>query len=320
MIEPSPRVLWLLATVVGALTIGSLLRVVSLWTTSPEARRSALSSLTTWWVLVGVFGLAVVLGRLGMTTLFAAISLWALGEFHSLTRQDSDPTSLRISLVLALVHYAAIAVGWDSCSQYTIPVGGLLLLLAAPAVKGRVENYLHTAATTYLSLLLLVFCFSFALQLLVIDETANPQAGGMGWLVYLIVLTQLNDIAQALWGRRLGRHKVTPVVSPNKTWEGLILGGASTVTVSILLAYLLTPMPYKSPHVGGPPLLWTTISGLLIAAGGFLGDISMSSIKRNVGVKDSGTLLPGQGGLLDRIDSLTFTGPLFFLFVRFLYA
>ena len=145
---------------------------------------------------------------------------------------------------------------------------------------------------------------------LALPETSNPVAGNAGWIVYLVLLTECNDIAQALWGRQLGRHKVTPHVSPNKTWEGLLLGIFTTILLAIALAPLLTSLPF----------VWSALAGALIGVSGFFGDITMSAVKRDVGIKDSSTLLPGQGGMLDRIDSLMFTAPVMFYFVYWLFA
>ncbi len=142
----------------------------------------------------------------------------------------------------------------------------------------------------------------------------------MGMFVYLVLLTETNDIAQALWGRRFGRHKIMPRISPHKTWEGFLLGAATTFIVSLPLAYALTPLTNCPLHLGEfqvhIPYLPSAIAGILIAVGGFWGDVTFSAIKREAGVKDSGSLLPGQGGILDRVDSLTFTAPVFFYFVH----
>ena len=110
-----------------------------------------------------------------------------------------------------------------------------------------------------------------------------------------------------------------PVISPHKTWEGFLLGATTTVGLSLILSRFLTPLADSALQLGEQqihiPYLPAAIAGVLIAVGGFFGDVTISSIKREVGVKDSGSLLPGQGGILDRIDSLTYTGPLFFYFV-----
>jgi phosphatidate cytidylyltransferase len=123
------------------------------------------------------------------------------------------------------------------------------------------------------------------------------------------VLTQLNDVSQYVWGKTLGKHKVVPTVSPNKTVEGLIGGIVTTTGLSMLLAPVLTPLSFTD----------SIAAGLMIGAGGFLGDITIGAVKRDIGVKDAGTMLPGHGGVLDRINSLTYTAPLFFHFLRFYY-
>ncbi|MGH6960172.1 MAG: phosphatidate cytidylyltransferase, partial [Dongiaceae bacterium] len=124
-----------------------------------------------------------------------------------------------------------------------------------------------------------------------------------------LILTEANDVAQYVWGKTLGRHKVIPRVSPGKTWAGVIGGVATTTLLSLLLAPRLTPLDH----------LHALAAGLLIGVAGFVGDISISAIKRDLAIKDSGTLIPGHGGVLDRLDSLTYTAPLFFHFIRYFY-
>ncbi len=131
----------------------------------------------------------------------------------------------------------------------------------------------------------------------------NPLGGPVGWFLYLVILTETNDIVQALVGRRVGVRHITPKVSPNKTVEGLLGGMAVTVLMSMGLAPLLTPLP---------PWAWPVAAGVVISLAGFLGDLNISAVKRDAGVKDSSHALPGMGGVLDRIDSLTLTAPVFY--------
>ncbi len=127
-------------------------------------------------------------------------------------------------------------------------------------------------------------------------------AFGLKALIFLIVVTELNDVFQYLMGKAFGKRKITPALSPNKTVEGFIGGVFLTVILSILLGHFLLPTS----------LITNAILGLLLGIAGFFGDVLMSAIKRSTGVKDTGTLLPGHGGLLDRMDSLIFNAPVFF--------
>ena len=203
---------------------------------------------------------------------------------------------------------------------------GLLLLLAARlVVRGKTTDYLATAGSLYWGVMLTVVCLSFAPMLLLLREESNSVAGPAGWFLYLVLLTQINDIAQALWGRAIGRHKITPIVSPNKTWEGFLLGMLTTIVLAVLLAGLLTrlaaPLPFRiAGQAISIPYLPALGAGLVISIAGFVGDINMSAVKRDLGVKDSGNLLPGQGGVLDRVDSLTFAAPAFFFYVYVIYG
>lgn len=150
-----------------------------------------------------------------------------------------------------------------------------------------------------------VFALSHAAWLLMLPTT-NIQGGAL-LVLFLLALTESNDIAQYLWGKSCGRRKVVPKVSPGKTLEGLMGGVITIMIASLIIGPLLTPLN----------TLQALLAGLLIGISGFCGDVVMSAIKRDIGVKDSGKLLPGHGGLLDRIDSLIFTAPVFFYFIRY---
>ena len=129
--------------------------------------------------------------------------------------------------------------------------------------------------------------------------------GVAAWFLFLIAITETNDIGQAWVGRRFGSHKIAPVLSPNKTWEGFFGGQFVAGLLAIAIGPYLTPLDWQQ----------FVIAAVLIAVAGFFGDLNMSAVKRAAHVKDSGDALPGQGGILDRVDSLTFTAPLFYLYL-----
>ena len=116
-----------------------------------------------------------------------------------------------------------------------------------------------------------------------------------------------NDTGAFLAGKAFGKHKLAPKISPNKTWEGFIGGIVSTTVIGYFLGFLT---PLSTEHV--------LLVSFSIAISGFVGDIVVSSIKRDIGVKDTGTSIPGHGGVLDRIDSLAYTAPVFFHIVYYI--
>jgi phosphatidate cytidylyltransferase len=256
----------------------------------------------SWWIMVGVFGVAIAIDRMLSIAFFALVSFLALKEYLSLipTRR-ADRRVLFWAYLSIPVQYYWIYRGWYGMFIVFIPVWVMLLLSARMVLIGETKDFLRAIGTLQWGLMLMVFGISHQAYLLVL--------GGAGLVLYLVVLTQLNDVAQYIWGKSLGRHKITPTVSPKKTVEGLIGGILTTTVLAVLLAPLLTPLDR-----------WDSIAaGFMISAGGFLGDITISALKRDLGVKDSGQLIPGHGGILDRIDSLTYTAPLFFHFLRFYY-
>jgi phosphatidate cytidylyltransferase len=191
-------------------------------------------------------------------------------------------------------------------------------------LQGETGGFLRAAGTLHWGLMTMVFSISHVAFLLMLRApqpelplrgaeaaaaAAPPALGGPALVLYLVFLTQFNDVAQFLWGKALGRHKVVPQVSPNKTLEGLLGGLATTIVLAVVLAPWLTPLLVRE----------AVAAGVIIGLGGFIGDVVISALKRDLGIKDSGSLLPGHGGILDRIDSLTYTAPLFFHYVFYLH-
>jgi phosphatidate cytidylyltransferase len=152
-----------------------------------------------------------------------------------------------------------------------------------------------------------VFTLSHIAYLLQLPERGG--ALGATLVLFLVLVTQFGDVAQYTWGKLFGRHKVMPTVSPNKSYEGLLGGIASAFLLVVLLAPHLTPLTRNE----------SLVAGFFLPLAGFLGDVSIAAIKRDIGVKDSGSSIPGHGGILDRVDSLTFTAPLFFHFLYYLH-
>jgi len=321
------QIVWVLGIVFCAIAAGTVIRVGSILAQTNKVidakSRERLGSLGVWWILFGLLSLVVAVGTYAVVAVFAFISIMGLREYRQLVsrRQGINPTSW--VFVVAIIHYAIVAAAKLGPFWTLIPVWVLAALLVQLVIGEETKNFLEIAGTVYLGLMLLVYMISHAALMVTMPLVPRGQgAGPMGLLVYLVLLTESNDIAQALWGRRFGRRKITPRVSPGKTWEGFLLGAATTISLAVMLAPLLTPLASAKLQVESYsitiPYLPAVVAGLLIAVAGFFGDVTFSAIKREVGVKDSGSILPGQGGIIDRIDSLTFTAPAFFYFVYIL--
>jgi phosphatidate cytidylyltransferase len=306
----SPPVLWSMAGLYVILIIASL----TLWLLKRRAPGKDFSELSqriqSWWVMITVFLLAMLLSRNVSLVFFALISFLALKEYFSIIPTRRADRRILFWVYAAIpVQYYWIASEWYGMFIIFIPVYMFLYLPLRMVIIGDTKDFLRAAGTLHWGLMTMVFSISHMAYLLVLPGSENPGPGGAGLVLYLVFLTQFNDVAQYLWGKMLGKHKVIPKVSPNKTWEGFLGGVVTTTLAAVLLAGLLTPMDWRMG----------LLAGLLISCAGFIGDVTISALKRDIGVKHSGSLLPGHGGILDRIDSLTYTAPLFFHFIRYFY-
>lgn len=264
----------------------------------------------SWWMMAVLFSIAILINRNISILFFAFLSFLALKEYFTLI-----PTKRAHRLVLFFaylsipVQFYWIHLKWYGMFIIFIPVYMFLLIPLVLIFIGENNGFLRSVGSVHWGMMMMLFGLSHISYLLVLPPENSFEAGGAGLILYLVVLTQSNDVAQYLWGKLFGKHKVVPKVSPNKTWEGLIGGVATTIGLAFLLAPYLTPL--EPIHI--------LFSAIIIGLGGFIGDVNISALKRDIGVKDSGTILPGHGGILDRIDSLTFTSPMFFHFIRYFY-
>ena len=303
MNELSQAVLVTMGAIFAVLIASSVLVAVLRRAKPGSDFRELRDRVNSWWVIAGVFLLAVALSERAALVFLAFVCFLAFKEYLSLipTRR-ADRRVLLLAYVAIPVQFWWIATGWYAMAILFVPVYVFLAIPTAMALVGETKGYLRAASTIHWGLMTTVFSLSHTALLLTLPEHVNEPSGGAGLLLFLVLLTQANDVMQYVWGKAFGRIRVAPRVSPGKTLGGLA-GGVATTT---LIAWLLAP--HLTPLRGSQALL----AGVIVGAAGFLGDIAMSALKRDLGVKDSGSLIPGHGGVLDRVDSLTFTAPLFF--------
>ena len=264
----------------------------------------------TWWVIALIFCLVIVSSLKVALAILGLVSFLAFKEFLSLipTRR-ADGHVLFWAYLAIPIQYYWVSMTWFGMFIIFIPVFMFLLLPLRMVMVGETEGFLRAAGMINWGLMTTVFSLSHMAYLLVLPQPDGAFYSGATNLLFLVLLTQLNDVAQYLWGKSLGKRKIIPKVSPNKTWGGFLGGVLTTTVLSYSLAPYLTPLSQ----------LESIFAGLLIGVSGFVGDVVISALKRDIGVKDSGRLLPGHGGLLDRLDSLTYTAPLFFHFIYYLH-
>ena len=260
----------------------------------------------SWWIMAAVFTVALVLNRAVSLVFFAFVSFLAFKEFLSVVpTRRADRRVLFWAYLAIPVQYLWIGYEWYGMFIVWIPVYAFLLLPLRMVLVGETRGFLRAAGVLHWGLMTTVFSISHVAFLLVLPGDGS----GAALVLYLVVLTQLNDVAQYVWGRLFGKRRVVPSVSPNKTVAGFVGGVLSTLALAWVLGAVLTPL--SPAH--------RLAAGLIIGVGGFVGDVVISAMKRDLEIKDSGSSIPGHGGVLDRLDSLTYTAPLFFHFVRYFY-
>lgn len=318
----------LLAGVAIVLVVASIATMVLSRVLAAEKHRGLITNLRlrvwAWWIMIAVVAAALAAGETVTVILFAVLSFLALREFITIsptTQQDHAALVLMFWLILPL-HWFAVWQHWYGFYSVFIPVYAFLFLPARSALVGETRGFFARASVVQWSLMVCVYALSHTPALLQLPiamaygrdvaEGSAPGAGGpagANLLLFLVIVVQGSDVLQYIWGKTLGRHAIAPKVSPNKTWEGFIGGVLSATALGAALWWVTPFAPWQAA-------LFALASCLM----GFAGGLVMSAIKRDRGVKDFGDLIPGHGGIMDRMDSLIFAAPVFFHLVRFYFA
>lgn len=295
------------AVLILASTIGAVLK----YRLEPEASHNVIDNLNArinaWWIMILLIGGAIWLGKAGVIALFAFISFQSLREFVSLTytRRGDHRVLLWIFFFFLPLQYYLIAIGWYGLFSILIPVYAFLLLPISASLGSDTTRFLERAAKVQWGLMICVYCLSHVPALLTLEIPGYSERNVL-LIIFLILTVQSSDVFQYVWGKLLGKHKISVAISPSKTLEGLLGGVLSSTAVGAAL-WWITPF---SPWQAG-------LIALIINIMGFFGGFVLSAIKRDRGVKDWGAMIEGHGGMLDRVDSLSFSAPIFFHIVRY---
>jgi phosphatidate cytidylyltransferase len=305
------KFLWLVGGLVGALALASLIGATMAWRLKPGQNRDVVDNLNAriraWWGMVVVLVTAILVGPSATLILFALMSFFALREFITLApTRPGDHLPLFISFFL-LIPGQYLLIGYDHYGSFAIfiPVYAFLLLPAIAALVGDVEDFLSRQAKIQWGVMIAVYCVSYAPALLLLDI---PGYDGQNALLmfYLLLIVQMSDVFQYVFGKLFGHTKIAPVVSPSKTVEGLAGGGLTAMLIGAAM-WWITPFT---------PLQAFAVSFVIVGSG-FLGGLALSAMKRSLGAKDWGVMIEGHGGMLDRLDSVCFAAPIFFHITRF---
>jgi phosphatidate cytidylyltransferase len=306
--------MWLFGAVLFALIIfnsaGSILKNRR----RRETVRSTIDTLNAriraWWKMCFIFGLSILLGRIGALVVFAAISFLAMREYMTLmpTRRGDHRTLFWSFFVIMPLQYYLVGAQRYGLFSIMIPVLAFIFVPTSIAIAGDTSNFLERSAKIQFGLMVCVYCLSHAPALLLLNI---PGFAGHNarLLLYLGFVDQMSDLLQYVWDKLIGKHKIAWRVSPNKTWEGFAGGVVSATGIGAALWWATPFTPLQSAGMS-----------FMICLLGFAGSLVISALKRDIGIKDFGVVIEGQGGILDHVDSLCFAAPIFFHLVRYYFA
>jgi phosphatidate cytidylyltransferase len=308
------KLMWLFGGVLILLIVSSLVGKILKSRSGTGAGGATIDNLNAriraWWKMCAIFGVSLLVGRTGSLILFGIISFQAMREYMTLvpTRRGDHRTLFWSFFVIMPLQYYLIGTQWYGFFAIMIPVFAFVFVPTRIALSGETDHFLERAAKIQFGITICVYCLSYAPALLML-RIPGFEGRDARLLLYLVIVDQMSDVLQYVWGKLIGRHKIAWRVSPNKTWEGFV-GGVLTATA--LGAGLWWATPFTPLQSAG---LSFTICIL-----GFCGGLVMSAIKRDIGIKDFGVVIEGHGGVLDRIDSLCFAAPIFFHLVRYFFV
>ena len=312
--NPAHKLYWLIGGVVALLIVASTIGYVLRARVKDDKAAAVVDNLNArvraWWWMVAVFAAAFLLGRNATIVMFAFISFFALREFLTLTpTKTGDHRALSVAFfVLIPVQYLLIATDWYGLFSIFIPVYGFLFLPSISVLAHDTDGFLERSARIQWGLMITVYCISHVPALLLLQI---PGFSGENPLLmfYLILVVQMSDVMQYVFGKLFGKTKIAPVVSPSKTVEGLVGGAASATLIGAAMWWITPFTPAQSAGMA-----------FVIVVMGFLGGLVLSAVKRSLGAKDWGAMIEGHGGVMDRMDSVSFAAPIFFHATRYFFT
>jgi phosphatidate cytidylyltransferase len=313
-VSPREKFFWLMGGIVALLVVASAIGLMLGSRIHDEGARAIVYNLNqrvrAWWVMVSIFAVAFLLGKTATLVMFAFVSFFALREFLTLTpTRPGDHRALSLTFfALIPAQYALIGIDWYGLFSIFIPVYAFLLLPSLSALAEDTEQFLERTAKIQWGVMAAVYCISHVPALLLLDIPGYQGQNAL-LLFYLLLVVQLSDVLQYVFGKLLGKTPVAPKVSPSKTVEGFVGGGTAAILMGAAMWWITPFTPLQSAAMA-----------FVIVLMGFLGGLVLSAVKRSLGAKDWGNMIEGHGGMMDRMDSVSFAAPIFFHLTRYFYS
>jgi phosphatidate cytidylyltransferase len=302
----APAVQTILTLVLGILVFFTVLFNIWKLVKDNSFVRLMLTRTYSWWAIfltyILFFCIYPPVGHAGLCLL----SLLCFREIIKHSSSLNTPKKLLwVCYAVIVAQFVATSGTQEVASLAIIPLLGMVLITIYCILFESIETTVKYPPFLVWTMILTSSGFAH-LSYLYSFQSHSTSLEVQGLLVYFLFLTQFNDVLQFIWGTAFGRHYISPQISPKKTWEGLIGAVFTTMIISYGLRYIT---PFNEVQ--------SLIVGFLIPIFGFWGDLTISTLKRSLKVKDMGTVIPGHGGILDRVDSVLISSLIYFYMVYF---
>jgi phosphatidate cytidylyltransferase len=264
----------------------------------------ATRSLTAVFFVIAIVGSAL-LGQNVFSGLLLIITIYSINEFVSLVKNENNQPSVWATLLVGGITYstlAAHAMGLIATTSIIVIIPVIFLIFIAELWRNKARPFINIA----LSLTAVVYiAIPFGLMMYFFNPVVLSGPMHYGIVLGFLVILWLNDTGAYFVGSMVGKHKLFERISPGKTWEGSAGGAVFALLTAWGISFVFKQLDVKQ---------WMLLA-LLIVISGTLGDLIESMLKRSLGIKDSGSILPGHGGLLDRFDAVLLSAPFVFVYL-----
>lgn len=295
------ELVYILIVIFSVLTICSTVFGILQKQSPSDSKRELVLRTRSWWFIALGLCVVVLAPPIFGTILVGYVSFVALREMFSISgMRESDRVAMFVSYFAVPVQYYLAYKMYFTQFLVFIPLVMFMVIPFVLVMGGKTAKIGRSMPLIPTLLMLTTYMLSHIVLLFNV-QVEEFEVGPGGLIIYLVAITSFNDVFQFVWGKSLGKRKILPTISPNKTWAGFI-GGVMTTAVFSYLIRFLTPFSE-----------WEAlVTGLTLGVMGFFGDSLISAVKRDLHLKDTDDLIPGHGGAMDRLDSILITAPVFF--------